>query len=67
MLKSKSLKLIIDTTLWISFIVSNNQNHLDDLLFSEKASLLFRTELIPEIQQTIAKPKLKKVFWGKCI
>ena len=60
--KSKTLKLIIDTNLWVSFIISNKQNLLDRFLFGEEARLLFSTELITEIQQTIKKPKLKKYF-----
>lgn len=62
MTKNKPLKLIIDTNLWISFIISNKQNHLDSLLFAEEARILFSTELFDEIQHTIAKPRLKKHF-----
>ncbi|HEY4148764.1 MAG TPA: putative toxin-antitoxin system toxin component, PIN family, partial [Chitinophagaceae bacterium] len=65
--KNKPLKLIIDTNLWISFIISHTQNKLDNFLFSEKASLLFSTELIDEIQETIAKPKLKKYFGANAL
>ena len=32
------------------------------MLFAEKVRLLFSTELITEIQQTITKPRLKKYF-----
>ena len=60
--KSKPLKLIIDTNLWVSFIISNKQNLLDPFLFGEEARLLFSEELITEIKQTIAKPRLKKYF-----
>jgi uncharacterized protein len=60
--KSKPLKLIIDTNLWVSFIISNKQSLLDPFLFGEEARLLFSAELITEIQQTIAKPRLKKYF-----
>ncbi|MDQ6902016.1 MAG: putative toxin-antitoxin system toxin component, PIN family [Bacteroidota bacterium] len=60
--KNKSLKLIIDTNLWISFIISNKQKLFDSLLFGAKARMLFSTELIAEIQSTITKPKLKKHF-----
>jgi putative PIN family toxin of toxin-antitoxin system len=60
--KNKPLKLIIDTNLWVSFIISNKQNLLDSLLFLEEARLLFSKELITEIRQTITKPKLKKYF-----
>lgn len=60
--KSKSLNLIIDTNLWISFIISKKQGLLDSILFTAKARLLFSEELIIEISQTITKPKLKKYF-----
>jgi uncharacterized protein len=62
MKKSKALKLIIDTNLWVSFIISNKQQLIDPLLYSEEARLLFSKELITEINQTIKKPKLKKYF-----
>jgi putative PIN family toxin of toxin-antitoxin system len=60
--KNKTLKLIIDTNLWVSFIISDKLNLLDTLLLAEEARLLFSTELITEIQQTITKPKLRKYF-----
>ncbi len=62
MLKSKPLKLIIDTNLWVSFIISNKQSLLDQFLFTGDTRLLFSTELITEIRQTIIKPRLKKYF-----
>lgn len=62
MAKNKPLKLIIDTNLWVSFIISNNQSLLDPFLFSEKARLLFSAELITEIQETLKKPRLNKYF-----
>lgn len=62
MQKSKPVKIIIDTNLWISFIISNKQKLLDPFLFSEKVRLLFSKELFTEIELTIAKPKLKKYF-----
>lgn len=62
MKKGKALKLIIDTNLWISFIISKKQHLIDPLLYSEEARLLFSKELIAEINQTITKPKLKRYF-----
>ncbi len=60
--KNKPLKVIVDTNLWISFIISNKINLLDALLYSGDVRLLFSKELIAEIQQTITKPKLRKYF-----
>lgn len=60
--KSKSLRLVIDTNLWISFLISDRQRRLDSLLYLEKIRLLFSAELLDEIYTTITKPKLKKYF-----
>ncbi len=62
MVKSKPLKLIVDTNLWVSFIISKKISPIDPFLFNEEARLLFSTELITEIQETIKKPRLKKYF-----
>lgn len=62
MQKNETLKIIIDTNLWISFIISNKLHLLDSLLFSGKIRLLFSAELIEEINATMQKPKLKKYF-----
>ena len=56
------LKLIVDTNLWVSFVISKKLNLPDPLLFAGDARLLFSTELITEIQETITKPRLKKYF-----
>ncbi len=60
--KNKPVKIIIDTNLWVSFIISNKQNLLDQFLINKEVRILFSKELIQEIQETITKPKLKKHF-----
>ena len=60
--KDSPIKLILDTNLWISFIISNKLNSIDAILFTEDVRLLFSEELIAEIKATIEKPKLKKYF-----
>jgi len=62
MQKSKPLKLIVDTNLWVSFVISNKLNLLDSFLFAGNARLLFSKELITEIQETITKSRLKRYF-----
>lgn len=65
--KSKPVKLIIDTNLWICFISSNKQNLIEPFLFRKEARLIFSTELIAEIQQIIEKLKLKKYFGANAL
>lgn len=60
--KNKAIRIVIDTNLWVSFVISKQFHSLDALLFSEDVRLLFSIELIEEIQSTISKPKLKKHF-----
>lgn len=60
--KNKSLKIIIDTNLWIIFIISDKLKNLDELLFSKKIKLMFSEELVLELQHTFRKPKLEKYF-----
>lgn len=60
--KNKPLKIIIDTNLWVSFIISNKLTLLDSLLITQRVRIMFSKELIEEIASTITKPKLKKYF-----
>ncbi len=62
MQKNNNLKIVIDTNLWISFLISHRQDRLDHILTLKKARILFSIELLDEIKVTIAKPKLKKHF-----
>jgi uncharacterized protein len=60
--KSKRLRLVIDTNLWVSFLISNRLRKLDTLLLLEQLRFLFSKELLDEINSTITKPKLQKYF-----
>ncbi len=60
--KNKPLRLVIDTNLWISFLISDRQRKLDSLLYLDKIKILFSKELLDELDQTIIKPKLQKYF-----
>jgi hypothetical protein len=58
--KSKSIRIIIDTNLWISYILSKKLDQLDEFISSNRFQLLFSIELLEEIEATIKKPKLQK-------
>lgn len=62
MQKNKPLRLVVDTNIWISFIISDKLSLFDDLLLSKKVRFLFSAELIAEIKAVINKPKLAKYF-----
>lgn len=60
--KNSSLRIVVDTNLWISFLISDRQKRLDALLFSDSIRFIFSAELLDETAATIEKPKLKKYF-----
>lgn len=64
---SKSLRVIIDTNLWISFIISNKLTNLDLFLTNHQIKLLFSRELALEIIETSSKDKLKKYLNKKIV
>ena len=60
--KRKNSRIVIDTNLWISFLISKRLDLLEKIIFQENVTLLFSNELIAEIKASIEKPKLKRHF-----
>lgn len=60
-------KVIIDTNLWISFLISKNYTQLDEIIFSGKCILIFSQELLDEFINVVNRPKFKKYFSQKDI
>lgn len=55
-------KVILDTNLWISFLISKRLDEIDDLIFNEKINLIFSKESIEEFITVTQRPKFKKYF-----
>lgn len=55
-------RIIIDTNLWISFLIKKDFSKLDNILVSQKAILIFSEELLTEFIEVVKRPKLKKYF-----
>lgn len=58
----KKYRIIIDTNLWISFLLSKKLNFIDKLLDSKKLELVFCNELLAELVEVANRPKLLKFF-----
>ena len=58
----KSKKVILDTNLWISFLISKQLNFIDDLLLEGKFKLIFSKELIDEFLNVAKRPKFQRYF-----
>ena len=55
-------KIIIDTNLWISFLLTSNYPKIYSLLSNDNISLLFSQELIDEFVAVAQRPKFRKYF-----
>lgn len=58
----KPSKIIIDTNLWISFLIGKELQNLKDLLVTEKVKLITTDQLLNEIKTVTSREKLRKYF-----
>jgi uncharacterized protein len=58
----KSKKVIIDTNLWISFLITNKLSILDKLIEERNILMIFSNELIEEFIRVATRPKFKSFF-----
>lgn len=55
-------RVIIDTNLWISFLLTKDFFRLDKIFSGESIVLLFSQELLDEFIEVASRPKFKKYF-----
>ncbi len=59
---AKNKRVIVDTNLWISFLLSKNLISLDILFKNAEITLLFSKELLDEFIEVATRPKFKRYF-----
>ena len=62
MQRKKRIKAIIDTNLWISFLIGKRLKILKDLIVENRIELIITDQLLDEIQLVTQRPKLKHYF-----
>lgn len=62
-----SKKVILDTNLWISFLISKKFGQIDKLVKEQKITLAFSNESIEEFIEVVNRPKFKQYFTKKDI
>ncbi len=58
----KKHRIIIDTNIWIHFLITKQFAFLDGLLENGKVRLIFSEELLSEFIDVVKRPKLRKYF-----
>lgn len=59
---NKPYRIILDTNLWISFLITRNYSGLDDILFERQGVLIFSLELLSEFMDVCKRPRFQKYF-----
>lgn len=55
-------RIIIDTNLWINFLISKNFSALDNLISNKEIILVFSKELLEEFFEVASRPKFQNFF-----
>lgn len=63
----KEKRIILDTNLWISFLITKDISKLDNRIFTGETILVFSQELLHEFITVVSRPKFKKYFSQKDI
>ncbi|RLD54878.1 MAG: putative toxin-antitoxin system toxin component, PIN family [Bacteroidetes bacterium] len=55
-------RIVVDTNLWISFLISKTVGELENIIYNKNLIVLFSEELNFEIDEVIKRPKFRKYF-----
>jgi putative PIN family toxin of toxin-antitoxin system len=55
-------RIIIDTNLWISFLITKDYSKLDEIIFTRKVILVFSNELFNEFLVVAKRSKFRRFF-----
>jgi uncharacterized protein len=58
----KPSKIIVDTNIWISFLIGKELQGLKELITSDKVRLITCEQLVTELKIVTTRPKLEKYF-----
>ena len=61
-MQKRASRIIIDTNLWISFLITRDFTSLDEVIFSKKGILIFSQELLDEFLDVANRPKFRRFF-----
>ncbi|MDB4923596.1 putative toxin-antitoxin system toxin component, PIN family [Mucilaginibacter sp.] len=57
-----NIRIILDTNLWISFLLTKDFSKLDQIIFGKQCTLIFSKELVEEFLEVAKRPKFRRFF-----
>lgn len=61
-MQGNPLRLVIDTNIWISFLIGKSLTGLSEAIISDRVIVLFSNDLFGELIKVLKRPKFKKYF-----
>lgn len=58
----KSIRVIFDTNVWISFLIGKRLGIIKEYISNENIKIITTTQLVKEVEIVTSRPKLKKYF-----
>ncbi len=56
------MRIIFDTNLWISYLITNKLSRIDELINNNQLIILFSQESLQEFIEVVNRPKFEKYF-----
>ena len=56
------MKVVIDTNIWISYLLGGLLNELDEWILSRKLKVAVSEEMLKELSDVISRPKFRSLF-----
>jgi putative PIN family toxin of toxin-antitoxin system len=66
-MRADALRVVIDTNIWISFLIGKSLTGLSEAIIHDRVKILFSTTLFAELIEVLQRPKFKKYFSSQSI
>ena len=64
---NNGMRVVIDTNIWISFLIGKSLAGLTDAIIANRVQVLFSDDLFSELLEVLQRPKFKKYFSSTAI
>jgi len=61
------MKVVIDTNIWISYLLGSLLQDLDEKILSKEIKVVVSEEMLKELSEVSSRPKFKNIFTAKRI
>jgi putative PIN family toxin of toxin-antitoxin system len=66
-MRDNTVRVVIDTNIWISFLIGKTLSGLSEAIISSQVIVLFSNDLFSELIEVLNRPKFKKYFSASAI